>query len=108
MSQPSILTKDFWATQEDRLLELFALALAILEQKNLSDVVEEDAISRELYFCLREAMGVREVKAAVAKTETALPAAAKDALKDAVAKADPKKSPLSTAWKVVREVFRGL
>lgn len=55
MSQPSILTKDFWATQEDRLLELFALALAILEQKNLSDVVEEDAISRELYFCLREA-----------------------------------------------------
>ena len=55
-----------------------------------------------------ERMGVREVKAAVAKTETALPAAAKDALKDSVAKADPKKSPLSTAWKVVREVFRGL
>lgn len=55
-----------------------------------------------------ERMGVREVKTAVARTETALPAAAKDALKDSVAKADPKKSPLSTAWKVVREVFRGL
>ena len=55
-----------------------------------------------------ERLGVREVKAAVARTEAALPAAAKDALKDSVAKADPKKSTLSTAWKVVREVFRGL
>lgn len=55
-----------------------------------------------------ERMGLREVKAAVASKETALPAAAKDALKDSVAKADPKKSALSTAWKIVRELIRGL
>lgn len=55
-----------------------------------------------------ERMGIREVKAAVASKETALSAAAKDALKDSVAKADPKKSPLSTAWRVLREIVRGL
>ena len=55
-----------------------------------------------------ERMGIREVKAAVASKETTLPAAAKDALKDSVAKADPKKSPLSTAWRVIREIVRGL
>lgn len=55
-----------------------------------------------------ERMGLREVKAAIASKETALPAAAKDALKDSVAKADPKKSPLGTAWRVIREIVRGL
>jgi uncharacterized lipoprotein NlpE involved in copper resistance len=55
-----------------------------------------------------ERMGVRDVKTAVARTETTLSSAAKDALKDSVAKADPKKSALSTAWKVIREIVRGL
>jgi len=55
-----------------------------------------------------ERLGAREVKTAVARAEISLPTAAKDALKDSVAKADEKKSPLTIGWKIVREVFRGI
>jgi hypothetical protein len=53
-----------------------------------------------------ERVGAHDVKAIVAKTETSLSTAVKDALKDSVAKADPKKSPLSAGWRVLREIFR--
>lgn len=53
-----------------------------------------------------ERVGATQVKTAVAGTQSKLPAAAQDALKDSVAKADPKKSPISTGLKVLRELFR--
>lgn len=55
-----------------------------------------------------ERVGAHEVKSGVARTEYGLTAAAKDAIRDSVAKADPKKSPLSIGWKIVREIFRGI
>lgn len=55
-----------------------------------------------------EQLGVGEVKRAVARTESSLAEAAQDAIRDSVAKADPKKSALSTAWKVIREIVRGI
>ncbi|MEN6521099.1 MAG: hypothetical protein ABFD46_08125 [Armatimonadota bacterium] len=55
-----------------------------------------------------ERLGIREVKTGVASAQISLPTAARDALDDSVAKADPKKSPLTTGLKIVREMFRGL
>jgi len=55
-----------------------------------------------------ERIGAREVKREVAMAQMSLPAGAKDALKDSVAKADPKKSPLTIGWKIIREIFRGI
>jgi hypothetical protein len=55
-----------------------------------------------------ECLGADDVKSKVAMAEKRLAAAAKDALKDAVAKADAKKSPLSAVLKFIREVFRGI
>ena len=53
-----------------------------------------------------EKVDAGDVKTAVAGIEKGLADAAKDALTDSVAKADPKKSPLSTGWKVFREIIR--
>ncbi len=44
----------------------------------------------------------------VAGQELKLEAAAQDALRHAVAKADPKKTPDGTVTRIVREVLRGL
>jgi hypothetical protein len=53
-----------------------------------------------------ERVGARDVKTAVVQSEITLPAAAKDALQDSVAKADKKKSPVTVAWKIIRELIR--
>jgi len=55
-----------------------------------------------------EQLGVGEVKRAVARTESSLAEAAQDAIRDSVAKADPKKTTKCPFLRVVREVFRGL
>ena len=55
-----------------------------------------------------ERVGAGDVKSAVAGTEKRLPDAAKDAIVDSVAKADPKKTPKTVILRVLREVFRGL
>ncbi|NLN74995.1 MAG: hypothetical protein GX139_01610 [Armatimonadetes bacterium] len=87
---------------------LTTFVIALIAVIKLTAWGKAQAAALDAVVGIIERMGVREVKAAIARTETALPAAAKDALKDSVAKADPKKSPLSTAWRVVREVSRGL
>ena len=55
-----------------------------------------------------ERAGASELKSQVAFQQMRLSPSASDAIKDSVAKADPKKSPLSLGWKVLREVLRGL
>ena len=54
-----------------------------------------------------ERLGAKEVKTGVAGQELKLETAAQDALRHAVAKADPKKTPDGTATRIVREVLRG-
>ncbi|MEP0842181.1 MAG: hypothetical protein AAC993_06500 [Dehalococcoides mccartyi] len=54
-----------------------------------------------------ERLGAKEVKTGVAGQELKLEAAAQDALRHAVAKADPKKTPDGTGTRIVREVLRG-
>jgi len=53
-----------------------------------------------------EGYGSKELKAAVARKEPLLAPAAQDALRDAVATADPKKPTPGIVGRVVREVFR--
>lgn len=53
-----------------------------------------------------EELGARDVKNGVAVTS--ISGAAKDAIADSIAKADPKKTPKTVILRVLREVFRGL
>lgn len=55
-----------------------------------------------------ESLEADNVKTTVAAAERKLAEAARDAIKDAVAKADAKKIPLGPVFKFVREVFRGI
>jgi len=55
-----------------------------------------------------ERMGAKEVKNGVAAKEINLQTAAKDALRHAVTKVDPKKKADGLATRVVREVLRGV
>jgi hypothetical protein len=54
-----------------------------------------------------ERLGAKEVKTGIAGHELKLETAAQDALRHAVAKADPKKTPDGTVTRIVREVLRG-
>lgn len=55
-----------------------------------------------------ERLGAKEVKTGVAGQELKLETAAQDALRHAVAKADPKKTPDGPVTRIVREVLRGV
>ncbi len=54
-----------------------------------------------------ERLGAKEVKTGIAGQELKLETAAQDALRHAVAKADPKKTPDGAVTRIVREVLRG-
>jgi alcohol dehydrogenase class IV len=53
-----------------------------------------------------EEIGAGQVKSGVAASD--LTGAAKDAVADSVAKADPKQTPQSLVVRILREVFRGI
>lgn len=55
-----------------------------------------------------ESLGAREVKNGVVSAEKVLSTTATDALRDSVAKADPKKTPQNAVSRFVKEVFRWL
>lgn len=55
-----------------------------------------------------ERIGAGEIKSRVAQTETNLSSAARDAVQNSVAKADPKKTPKSAVVRFLKEVFRVL
>jgi hypothetical protein len=65
------------------------------------------ATALEAVIGVIERLGAKEVKTGVAGQELNLDTAAQEALRHAVAKVDPKKSPDGTLARIVREVLRG-
>ncbi|MHB1462006.1 MAG: hypothetical protein ACYC1M_12045 [Armatimonadota bacterium] len=55
-----------------------------------------------------EQVGAGDVKGKVADTSTALASVAKDAIRDSVAKADPKKTERTVVNRILTELFRRL
>ena len=55
-----------------------------------------------------EQVGAGDVKTGVSLVENGLPSGAKDAIRDSVAKVDPKKSEPSLFTRILREVIRGI
>ena len=89
--------------------ELFATFLvSLLTIIRLTAWGRAQALALDTVIGVIERVGAGDVKSAVAGTEKKLPDAAKDAIRDSVAKADPKKTPKTVILRVLREVFRGL
>ena len=65
------------------------------------------AVALDAVIGVIEGLGAKEVKTGVAGQELNLDTAAQDALRHAVAKVDPKKTPDGTVTRIVREVLRG-
>jgi hypothetical protein len=87
---------------------LTAFVVALIAVIKLTAWGKAQAAALDAVVGVIERVGAHEVKTGVARTEYGLTAAAKDALRDSVAKADQKKSPLSIGWKIIREIFRGI
>jgi len=87
---------------------LAAFVVALIAVVKLTAWGKAQAAALDAVVGVIERIGAHEVKSGVARTELGLTAAAKDALRDSVAKADPKKSPPKSGWKIVREIFRGI
>jgi len=89
--------------------ELFATFLvSLLMIIKLTAWGRAQATALDAVIGVIERLGAGNVKNSVARTESSLSGAAKDALTDSVAKADPKKTPKNLLVRVLREVFRGL
>ena len=87
---------------------LAAFVVALIAVVKVTAWGKAQAAALDAVVGVIERIGAHEVKSGVARTEHGLTAAAKDALRDSVAKADPKKSPPKIGWKIVREIFRGI
>lgn len=87
---------------------IVAFILSLIAVIKLTTWGKAQAAALDAVVGVIERIGAREVKREVAMAQMSLPAGAKDALKDSVAKADPKKSPLTIGWKIIREIFRGI
>ncbi len=87
---------------------LLAFIISLIAVIKLTAWGKGQAAALDVVVGVIERLGVREVKREVAMAQITLPDAARDAISDSVAKADEKKSPLTTGWKIVREVFRGI
>jgi hypothetical protein len=87
---------------------LVAFLVALIAVVKLTAWGKAQAAALDAVVGVIERIGAHEVKSGVARKEYGLAAAAKDALRDSVAKADPKKSPPRIGWKIVREIFRGI
>jgi hypothetical protein len=89
--------------------ELFAtLLVTLLTIVKLTSWGRAKARALDAVIGVIERLGAKEVKGAVAAREAGLPAAARDAIRHAVSKADPKKTLDGLATRVVREVLRGV
>ncbi len=87
--------------------ELFASFLvALIGMVKLTTWGRAQASALDTIVGVVESLGADEVKEAVARKESNLAPAAKDALKDAVYTADPKKPTPSIFGTIFREVFR--
>lgn len=81
----------------------FVSLLAIIK---LTSWGKAQAAALDAIIGVIERVGAADVKTAVAGTQKQLSSAAKDAITDSVAKADPKQTPKSLVLRILREVFR--
>lgn len=89
--------------------ELIAtLIVTLLTVIKLTTWGQAKAAALEAVIGVIERVGAKEVKTGVAGQELKLDTAAQDALRHAVAKVDPKKTPDGTVTRIVREVLRGV
>jgi hypothetical protein len=61
MKQPRISSKNLWANHETRVIEVFSLALGLLQRETLLPT-QENALNRKLYFCLLRANRILQAK----------------------------------------------
>jgi hypothetical protein len=88
--------------------ELIAtLIVTLLTVIKLTAWGQAKAAALEAVIGVIERLGAKEVKTGVAGQELKLETAAQDALRHAVAKVDPKKTPDGPVTRIVREVLRG-
>jgi hypothetical protein len=87
--------------------ELASLLVAVVGVLKLSAWGRAQATALDATVRVIESLGAREVKSAIAEAHGELPPAARDALTDAVATADPKKATPSFFDRLLRELFRG-
>jgi len=85
-----------------------ALILAVIAVLKLTSWGKANAKALEVVVKIIEGLGLSEVKARVAAIEPKLGSGAQDALQNAVAKADPKKTARGLGATIVREIFRGI
>lgn len=89
--------------------ELFAtLIVTLLTIIKLTAWGRAKASALDAVIGVIERLGAKEIKTGVAGQEIKLGAAAQDALRQAVAKADPKKKASGPVTTIVREVLRGV
>ncbi len=86
----------------------FTLLLAIIGVVKLTAWGRANAEALALIVDVIEQKDGTDIKQAVATRQTGLSEVAQDAIADAVNTADAKKTPLTTALRVCREVLRGL
>lgn len=95
-----------WLSQNKELVG--AALTALLALLKLTDWGQANAEALGRIVAVIESLEAKGVKKELASGETALSPAARDALRDAVAVADPKKTAPGVAQVIVREILRGL
>ena len=93
----------FILDQKELIATLFVTLLTVIK---LTAWGRAKAAALDAVIGVIERLGAKEVKTGVAGQELKLEAAAQDALRHAVAKADPKKTPDGTVTRIVREVLQ--
>ena len=87
---------------------LTAFLVALIAVVKLTAWGRAQALALDTVVGVIERLGASDVKREVSRTELNVPDSTKDAIRDSVAKADPKKTPKTVILRVLREVFRGL
>jgi len=95
----------FILSQKELIGTLIATLLAIFK---LTSWGRAKAAALDTVIGVIERLGAKEIKTGVAGQESRLSTAAQDALRQAVAKVDPKKKAAGPVTTVVREVLRGV
>lgn len=85
---------------------LGTFVIALIAVIKLTAWGKAQAAALDVITGIIERIGAGEIKSRVAQAEADLSAAAKDAIQNSVAKADPKKTPESAVVRFLKEVFR--
>ena len=87
---------------------LTAFLVALIAVVKLTAWGRAQALALDTVVGVIERLGASDEKREVSRTELNVSDSTKDAIRDSVAKADPKKTPKTVILRVLREVFRGL